>query len=179
MRKKERHCSKQNQDTFWSEIFIQMQSKNKRNISLVLSGGGARGIAHIGVLEELEKQGFHIHSIVGTSMGALVGGIYAAGELTSFKKWIVNLDKLDVFHLVDFTLINNGLIKGDKVFNELHKFIPEINIENLEIDFSAIAADLTNRKEIVFNEGNLLDAIRASVANPNIITPVKKTRRYS
>jgi len=147
-----------------------------KNISLVLSGGGARGIAHIGVIEELEKQGFNIHSIAGTSMGSLVGGIYAAGKLKIFKEWILNLDKLDVFNLIDFTLINNGLIKGDKVFNELKEFIPEINIQDLNINYLAIAADLTNRQEIVFNEGNLLKAIRASISIPSILTPVKKDK---
>jgi NTE family protein len=149
-------------------------TKKMKNISLVLSGGGARGIAHIGVIEELEKQGFHIHSIAGTSIGSLVGGIYAAGELNRFKEWILNLDKLDVFKLIDFTLINNGLVKGDKVFNELKEFIPNINIQDLNINYVAIATDLTNRQEIVFNEGNLLKAIRASVSIPSIFTPVKK-----
>lgn len=144
-----------------------------KNISLVLSGGGARGIAHIGVIEELEKQGFIIHSIVGTSMGSLVGGIYAAGKLKVFKEWILNLDKLDVFKLIDFTLINNGFVKGDKVFNELKEFIPDINIQDLFINYTAIATDLTNRKEIIFTQGNLLNAIRASVSIPSILTPVK------
>jgi NTE family protein len=152
------------------------QTKEMKNISLVLSGRGARGIAHIGVIEELEKQGFNIHSIAGTSMGSLVGGIYAAGKLNVFKEWILNLDKLDVFKLVDFTLINNGLVKGDKVFNELKEFIPEINIQDLNIHYLAIATDITNRKEIVFSEGNLLKAIRASVSIPSILTPVKKDR---
>ena len=145
-----------------------------KNISLVLSGGGARGIVHIGVIEELEKQGFNIHAIAGTSMGSVVGGIYAAGNLNKFKEWILNLDKLDVFKLIDFTLINSGFVKGDKIFNELKKFIPEINIEDLNIDYFAIATDLTNRKEVVFNEGNLLKAIRASVSIPSVFTPVKK-----
>jgi NTE family protein len=144
-----------------------------KNISLVLSGGGARGIAHIGVIEELEKQGFNIHSIVGTSMGSLVGGIYAAGKLKVFKKWILNLDRLDVFRLIDFTLINNGLVKGDKVFNELKEFIPEINIQDLKINYLAVATDLKNRKEVIFTKGNLLKAIRASVSIPNVFTPVK------
>ena len=147
-----------------------------KNLSLVLSGGGARGIAHIGVIEELEKQGFNIHSIAGTSMGSLVGGIYAAGKLNEFKEWILNLDKLDVFKLIDFTLIDNGLINGDKVFSELREFIPEINIQDLNINYLAIATDLTNRQEIVFDEGNLLKAIRASVSIPSIFTPVRKDK---
>ena len=77
-----------------------------KKVSLVLSGGGARGIAHIGVIEELEKQGFEILAISGTSMGALVGGIYAFGKMQEYKNWIYTLDKLEVFKLVDFTLIH-------------------------------------------------------------------------
>ncbi|PLX04909.1 MAG: phospholipase [Marinilabiliales bacterium] len=145
-----------------------------KNVSLVLSGGGARGVAHIGVIEELEKRGFNIHSIAGTSMGALVGGIYAAGKLSEFKKWLLNLDKIDVFKLMDFTLLNKGFIKGDKVFNELNEFIPDVKIQDLNINYQAIATDLTNRKEVVFTKGDLLKAIRASVSIPNILTPVKR-----
>ncbi len=145
-----------------------------KKISLVLSGGGARGIAHIGVLEALEKQGFEVHSITGTSMGAVVGGIYAAGKIKEFKKWILDLDKKDVFELVDFTLFNSGFIKGDKVFEELSTFIHDIQIQNLPIHFSATATDLMSRKEILFTEGSLYNAMRASIAIPNVITPVKK-----
>ena len=147
--------------------------KSRKKISLVLSGGGARGIAHIGVIEELEKQGYQIHAIAGSSMGALVGGIYAAGKLKEFKEWILELDKMDVFKLIDFTLIRNGFVKGDKVFNKLKEFVPDINIEDLSIAYFAIATDVTNKKEFVFNNGNLLKAMRASVAIPNVLTPVK------
>jgi NTE family protein len=145
-----------------------------KNISLVLSGGGARGIAHIGVIEELEKRGYQIKSIAGTSMGALVGGIYAAGNLADYKEWLLNLDKLDIFKLIDFTLIGSGFVKGDKLFNELKAFIPNIKIEDLDINYAAVATDLTDRKEVVFCEGNLSEAIRASIAIPSIFTPVKK-----
>src|SRR6056297_160306 len=145
-----------------------------KKISLVLSGGDARGIAHIGVLEALEKKGFEVHSITGTSMGAVVGGIYAAGKIKEFKKWILDLDKKDVFELVDFTLFNSGFIKGDKVFEELSIFIQDIQIQNLPINFSATATDLISRKEVLFTEGSLYNAMRASIAIPNIITPIKK-----
>ena len=144
-----------------------------KKISLVLSGGGARGIAHIGVLEELEKQGYEIHSITGTSMGAVVGGIYAAGKIKEFKKWILDLDKIDIFKLVDFTFFNSGFIKGDKVFKELSTFIEDNQIQNLSIKFSATATDLVTRKEVLFTEGSLYNAMRASIAIPNVITPVK------
>src|SRR5512145_317957 len=97
----------------------------KQKVSLVLSGGGAKGIAHIGVIEELEKQNFEIVSLTGTSMGALVGGIYTLGKLEEFKKWLFALNKLKIFNLFDFSFSSQGLIKGDKVINELQKFIPD------------------------------------------------------
>lgn len=144
-----------------------------KKVSLVLSGGGARGLAHIGVLEELEQQGYEIHSITGTSMGAVVGGIYAAGKLKEFKEWTLKLDKIDVFNLVDFTLFKSGFIEGDKAFEELSGFIPDKQIQDLPIRFCATATDLISKKQVVFREGSLYKAMRASVAIPNVITPVK------
>ncbi len=146
----------------------------KKGVSLVLSGGGARGIAHIGVIEELEQRGFKIKSISGTSMGALVGGIYAVGKLQEFKNWMYTLDKLDVFKLIDFTLSSQGLIKGDRVFNKMKEFIPDMDIEELKIHYAATATDIINKKEVVFTKGSIYEAIRASVAIPSVLTPVKK-----
>lgn len=143
----------------------------KKVVSLVLSSGGARGIAHIGVIEELENRGYEIGSISGTSMGALVGGIYAAGGLELFKEWILTLDRMDVFSLVDFTLSGRGLVKGEKVLEEMKKIIPDTNIENLRIPYAAIATDIVNGKEIVFEKGSLYHAIRASVSIPTVFTP--------
>ena len=143
-------------------------------MALVLSGGGARGLAHIGVIEELEKQGFEITSISGTSMGALVGGIYAVGELQKYKNWMYTLDKIDVFKLIDFTFSSQGLIKGDRIFNKMKKFIPDTNIEDLKIHFAATATDIINNKEVVFTKGSIYEAIRASIAIPTVVTPVKK-----
>ncbi len=145
----------------------------KQSVSLVLSGGGARGIAHIGVIEELEKQGYEIKSISGTSMGALVGGIYATGKMQEYKNWMYTLNKLEVFNLVDFNIGIQGLVKGDRVFNKMKEFIPDRNIEDLEIPYAAVAADIINNKEVVFTEGSIYNAIRASVAIPTVFTPVK------
>ena len=145
-----------------------------RKVALVLSGGGARGLAHIGVIEELEKRGYQINSIAGTSMGALVGGIYSLGKMEEFKNWIISLDKRKVFNLVDFTFSSNGLIKGDRVFKAIKEFIPDTNIEDLKIDFSATASDITNHKEVVYRSGSLYQAVRASVAIPTVLTPVVK-----
>ena len=144
-----------------------------KQVALVLSGGGARGIAHIGVIEELERQGFQIHSIAGTSMGAVVGGVYAAGKMKEYKEWMYTLDRQKVLNLIDFTLSTQGLIKGDRVFARMKEFIPDTNIEDFPIDFAAIAADIIHHKEVIFRTGSMYDAIRASVAIPSVITPVK------
>lgn len=145
----------------------------KEDIALVLSGGGARGIAHIGVIEVLLAHGYKIRSITGTSMGALVGSMYAMGKLQEFKDWMLSLDKIKVFNLVDFTFSSQGLVKGDKVLNALKDFIEDKNIEDLEIPYSCIAVDIVNRKEVVFREGSVYDAIRASISIPTVFTPVK------
>lgn len=146
----------------------------KKKVALVLSGGGARGIAHIGVIEELEKHGYEITSIAGTSMGSLVGGVYALGKLEEFKEWMMSLDKKKVFSLVDFKLSKQGLIKGDKVFNAMKEFIPDSDIKDLNIPYAAVAVDLNRMEEVVFRSGSLYEAIRASVSIPTVLTPVEK-----
>jgi NTE family protein len=145
----------------------------KQKVSLVLSGGGARGIAHIGAIEELEKNGFEIAAISGTSMGAVVGGVYALGKMEEFKNWLFTLDKLKVFRLVDFSFSKQGLVKGDKLINAVKQFILDANIEDLRIPYAAVAADIINRKEVVFTNGSVYDAIRASISFPTVFTPVK------
>ncbi|TFH20749.1 MAG: phospholipase [Bacteroidia bacterium] len=145
----------------------------KQKVALVLSGGGARGIAHIGVIEELERLGYEITSIAGTSMGSMVGGVYALGKMEEFRDWICTLDKRKVFSLLDFTLSKQGLIKGDKVLNKIRDFIPDTRIEELPIPYAAVAVDLINKKEVVFREGSLYHAVRASIAIPSVLTPVK------
>ena len=144
----------------------------RRDVALVLSSGGARGLAHIGVIEELERRGYHIHSVSGTSVGALIGGIYASGHLKEFKEWICTLDKMDVFQLIDLTISTQGFIKGERVFTELKNIIGDPNIEDLKINFSAIAADITNKKEVIFRTGSLIHAMRSSAAMPTIFKPV-------
>ena len=143
----------------------------KKKVALVLSSGGARGMAHIGVIEELEKQGFEISSIAGSSIGAVVGGIYAAGYLDAYTKWMKKLQKFDVYKLMDFSISTQGFIKGEKVFEELKKIIPDRNIEDLNIPYAALAADPKNRKEKVFTTGSLYKAMRASVAIPGVVLP--------
>ena len=145
-----------------------------KNIALVLSGGGARGVAHIGVIEVLNEKGFNITSIAGTSMGALVGGVYALGKMAEFKEWLLTIDRFKVFQLVDFRFSPQGLVKGDKVLDEMKSFIQDSNIEDLPIPYSATAVDINGRKEYVFKKGSVFDAIRASISIPSVFTPVKK-----
>ena len=146
--------------------------KMKKNVTLVLSGGGARGFAHIGVIEEIESRGYTINSIAGTSMGALVGGVYASGKLNEFKQWAYNLSKPQIIKLLDFSFTNQGLIKGDKLLKTLKDFIPDSNIEDLKINYTATAFDLAQYNEIVFRKGSLYNAIRASISIPTVFTPV-------
>jgi len=145
----------------------------KQSVSLVLSSGGARGVAHIGVIEELERQGYEITSIAGSSMGALVGGIYASGNLKVYRDWMCRLDKRAVFNLVDFKVSRSGLVKGNKIIKEIKKIIPDINIEDLPIFYTAVATDIKNKKEVVFEKGSLFEAIRASISIPSVLKPCK------
>ena len=152
--------------------------QKKKTVSLVLGSGGARGYAHIGVIKELEKQGYEIKSISGSSMGALVGGLYASGKLQAYEDWVLNFDALDILKLVDFSFSDGGMIKADKVFDKIEEFIGEdVLIEDLHIPFTATATDILNKKEVWLKKGSLKDAIRASIAIPTIFTPKKLNGR--
>ena len=139
-------------------------------ISLVLGSGGARGYAHIGVIEELREQGYDIRSIAGASMGALVGGIYAAGKLTEYRDWVRALQRLDVLRMLDWTF-RGGLIKGDRIVEKLRALIGDVHIEDLPISYTAVAVDLMASREVWFSRGSLFDAIRASIAIPTVFRP--------
>jgi NTE family protein len=145
-------------------------------VALVLGSGGARGYAHIGVIEELETRGYEIACVAGCSMGAVVGGIYAAGKLEEYREWIESLDYFDMLRLVDpsFSL---GAIRGEKIFGRIREMLGSVNIEDLPIPFTAVATDLTNQQEIWFQEGNLELAMRASAAIPSLFTPVMQGNR--
>jgi len=143
-----------------------------QNVALVLSSGGARGIAHIGVIEELTKSGYTVTSVAGASMGALVGGILAKGTLPEFTEWLLAITKMDILKFMDLTIGPGGLIKGEKLMKVLEDYIGDVNIEDLPIPYSCVAADLIGHKEYVFNEGNLLQAIRASSSIPTVLLPV-------
>ncbi len=149
-----------------------------KKVSLVLSSGGARGLAHIGIIKELEKRGYEISSVAGTSMGSLVGGIYASGNLDILIGWLYSLSTVDIFKLFDFTLSKNGIVKGDKVYKEMQKIIPDYNIEELPIPFVAVSTDILNNKEIIHDSGSLYQAIRASTSIPTFFKPLKSNDRY-
>jgi len=144
----------------------------KQKVALVLGSGGARGVAHIGVIEALEEHGFEISSIAGSSMGAVIGGLYAAGKMQEYKEWVTHFDKIDVFKLLDFTLSLKGIVRGEKVFKEMRKLLGEFNIEDFSIPFTAVASNIRTQQEVLFSEGNLMDALRASCAIPTVMTPV-------
>jgi NTE family protein len=143
----------------------------EKSVALVLSSGGSRGLAHVGVINELEKQGFKISTVAGSSIGAVIGGLYAMGKLPEYTVWAKTLNRKAVLGLMDFTLTKNGLLKGDRVFDKMKSFIPDVNIEKMNIPFVAVATDILNEKEVAFRSGSFYDAIRASIAIPAIITP--------
>lgn len=142
-----------------------------KTISLVLGSGGARGLAHIGVIDELVRRGFEIKSIAGSSMGALIGGIYAMGRLDVYTHWVTALQRSDVVYLLDPSFGRAGLIKGNRIIGVLKSLIGDANIEDLPIRFTAVATDLESGSEEWFNHGSLFDAIRASISIPTIFTP--------
>lgn len=146
-------------------------STSRKSISLVLGSGGARGYAHIGAIEELLAQGYEIRSIAGSSMGALVGGVYAAGKLDEFRDWVLGLARFDVFKLLDITMRGGGFIKGTRVINLLREMVGDVDIEGLPITYTAVAVDLDAHREVWFTRGSLFEAIRASISIPTIFRP--------
>ncbi len=142
-------------------------------VSLVLGIGGARGLAHIGVIQWLTENGYDIRSIAGSSMGALVGGIYAAGKLEVYAGWVSELERMQVLRLLDPAFGRSGLFKGERLMGVLRKLIGDFDIENLPVSFTAVATDLESGEEVWLREGKLFDAIRASIATPLVFTPFR------
>ena len=147
--------------------------KNRKLVSLVLSGGGARGLGHIGVLEVLDEKGYQIHSISGSSMGSLIGCLYAKGEMQNFKEWILQLNRIQVVRLLDFSLTRRGIIKGDRMFKKMKMLFPLGNLEDLEIPVNVIATKLFANEAICLNKGDAYKAVRASMSNPSIFAPIE------
>lgn len=145
-----------------------------KNVALVLASGGARGMAHIGAIEELERRGYHITSIAGTSAGALVAGLYATGKLKEAKQWFMSLDKQKIMSLGDFSLSTSYLVKGDKIIDSFKEIVDDCLIEDLPIPVSLVASDVIHNREVVMESGSLFQAVRASVSIPMFFRPVKK-----
>ncbi len=143
-----------------------------KQVSLVLGSGSAKGLAHIGVIRCLEALDFDIKYISGSSMGALIGGIYAAGELDLYTEWVSALKRNNIIRLLDLSFSKQSIFKGDRIIDVLNEMIGDHNIEDLPIGFTAVATDLTEQKEIWFTKGPLFKAIRASIAIPMLFSPV-------
>ena len=149
----------------------------KPTVALALGSGGAKGLAHIGAIEEIEAQGYQIVAIAGTSMGALIGGIYAMGKLDVYRDWVSALAKMDVLKLVDWTFSGGGLIKGERIIDTLRELIGDCQIEDLPLAFTAVATDLDREREVWLSRGPLFDAIRASIAIPTVMRPYALSER--
>ncbi|MBR1687074.1 MAG: patatin-like phospholipase family protein [Prevotella sp.] len=145
-----------------------------KKVALVLSSGGARGLVHIGVIEELLAQGYEITSVAGSSMGALVGGIYAAGRLPEFREWMKTITKRRMIELTDLSLSINHLVKGERIIAAIEEIVPDVRIEDLPIPFCAVSTDWQNGREVVFRSGSLFAAIRASISLPSFFNPVRR-----
>lgn len=146
----------------------------RQTVSLVLGSGGARGLAHIGIIDWLESHGYAIESISGCSMGALIGGIYACGELDTFTEWVRAIDKLAIVRLLDVSWGKAGLVEGEKIITTLAELVGDRRIEDLSIRFTAVAVDINREKEVWITSGSVFDAIRASISMPLFFTPIQR-----
>ncbi|MEZ9702670.1 patatin-like phospholipase family protein [Vibrio sp. 10N.261.46.E12] len=142
-----------------------------KTVSLVLGSGGARGLVHVGIIRWLMEHDYQIKSISGCSIGALIGGVYAAGKLDEFEEWVTSIDQSDMAMMLDFSWQSSGMFKGDKIIDTLRELIGEISIEELPIPYTAVAANVADEKEVWLQSGSLFDAIRASISLPLFFTP--------
>ena len=149
-----------------------------KNVALVLGSGGARGLAHIGAIEALEERGYTITSVAGCSMGSIIAGMYAAGQLKEAKEWFLKVDMQLIWRMVDFNLLStNSIVKGKRIIEELQKVVPDRPIEHLNIPCSIVASDMINTDEVVFRKGSLFEAVRASISIPLFFEPVQIGQR--
>ncbi len=148
-----------------------------KEVALVLSSGSSRGMAHIGAIRALLENGYTITSVAGTSMGAIVGGMYAAGKLDELERWCLSLDRRHILQLIDFAPTNNSLVKGDRMVSELEAMILDVRIEDLPIPLTIVATDVHTGKEVLFTQGRLIDAIRASMSLPLFFRPFKHDKQ--
>lgn len=145
-----------------------------KNVALVLGSGGARGLAHIGAIETLEERGYTITSIAGCSMGSIIAGMYAAGQLKEAKEWFLSVDKQLILRMMDINLLSgNSLVKGERIIKELEKVVPDRPIESLNIPCTLVATDMIHSDEVLFRTGSLFEAVRASISIPLFFKPVQ------
>ena len=145
----------------------------KKTVALVLGSGAARGNTHIGVIQAIEERGYNIVSVSGSSIGAVIGGVFAAGKLADYREWAESLDRVDVFRLLDVSFLSGGYVKGDRFFEKIQEIIGTPDIDSLPISYTSVAVDLLNQKEFWFQRGDLINAMRASSAIPSIVSPVE------
>jgi len=150
------------------------QPHKPKTIGLALGSGGARGYAHIGVIEEIEARGWEIIGVAGTSMGAVIGGLYVGGGMESYRDWVVTLGKRDVMRLMDPGLGGAGVLRASKVMSKVKEHLGDLRIEDARLPYTAVAVDLVSQREVWFNSGPMVDAMRASVAIPTVFTPLAK-----
>ena len=145
-----------------------------KNVALVLGSGGARGLAHIGAIEALEERGYTITSIAGCSMGSIIAGMYAAGQLKEAKEWFLSVDKQLILRMMDINLLSgNSIVKGERIIAELEKVVPDRPIEQLNIPCTIVATDMIHSNEVLFRTGSLFEAVRASISIPLFFKPVQ------
>jgi NTE family protein len=153
-------------------------SEDSIPIHLVLGSGGARGLTHIGVVRVLRERGYAIQSITGCSIGALIGALLVSGHLDEYEEWVRQLTRWDVFRFLDISLLDRaGMVKGDKLMDRLAEWLSGVQIQSLEIPLTVVATDIASRKEVWISRGDLLEAVRASIAVPGVFTPVVKHGR--
>ena len=150
-----------------------MNDFTTRKVSLVLGSGGARGLAHIGVIKALEEKGAIIDEVVGCSMGSVIGGFYAYGKLPVFEEWVCSLKKTDIIKYMDFTVPTSGLLKGVKIIEKMKELIPDTDISSLPIQFAATTTELIGEEDTAIRTGSLYEAIRASIGIPGIFTAIQ------
>lgn len=149
-----------------------------KNVALVLGSGGARGLAHIGAIEALEERGYTITSIAGCSMGSIIAGMYAAGQLKEAKKWFLSVDKQLILRMMDINLLSrNSLVKGRRIIEELKTVVPDRPLEQLNIPCTIVASDMMHTEEVIFRTGSLFEAVRASISIPLFFEPVQSGKR--
>jgi NTE family protein len=147
-------------------------------IGLALGSGSARGWAHIGVIRALEDMGITPDIIAGSSIGALVGGIYASNNLDAFEKWVLKLDSKSIIGFLDISWNGGGLIEGEKLFDFFRQHLKDQDIESMECQFSAVATDMVTGREIWLDKGPMSEAVRASIALPGLFTPARAGERW-